>query len=192
MGNLTSNYRISSDSQDFNYSRNKIIGKVRSNEGKQIYNVYDNGYKPDLSSSDNSQTRQILATVRIKTKKGPRTLEVYLLKQGFRYSNLRGFNQKKEINLESLYSIEQNRKNIIFLKTRQPQWVESKRYYFLNFRGRIREASIRNFILQDPKTSQEVLLFGKAANNVYNIDISYPLTPMLGFALVIPQLDRDD
>lgn len=127
MGNLTSNYRISLDNQDFNYSRNKIIGKVRSNEGKQIYNVYDNGYKPDLSSSDNSQTRQILATVRIRTRKGPRSLEVYLLKQGFKYSNLRGFKEKKEINLETLYSIEQNRKNIILLKTKQPQWVESKR-----------------------------------------------------------------
>lgn len=34
IANLSANYRISLDDQDFNYTRNKIIGKVRSCEGK--------------------------------------------------------------------------------------------------------------------------------------------------------------
>lgn len=34
IANLNSNYRISTDSEEFNYSKNKIIGKVRSCDGK--------------------------------------------------------------------------------------------------------------------------------------------------------------
>lgn len=35
-------------------------------------------------------------------------------------------------------------------------------------------------------------MFGKNANNIYNLDISYPLTPKIGFGIAIPQLDRSD
>lgn len=35
-------------------------------------------------------------------------------------------------------------------------------------------------------------MFGKNTGGVYNIDISHPLTPMLGLAIAVPQLDRDD
>lgn len=36
------------------------------------------------------------------------------------------------------------------------------------------------------------MLFGKNQNNLYNLDISYPLSPFIGLAIAIPQLDRDD
>lgn len=35
-------------------------------------------------------------------------------------------------------------------------------------------------------------MFGKNTNGVYNIDISHPLNPILGLAIAIPQLDRED
>jgi len=34
-------------------------------------------------------------------------------------------------------------------------------------------------------------MFGKNANNIYYIDIQYPLTPFVGLAIAIPQLDTE-
>lgn len=62
----------------------------------------------------------------------------------------------------------------------------------MNFGNRIHESSIRNFILEDPVTKTEVLFFGKYKNGTYHIDISHPLSPLVGLAIAVPQLDRDD
>lgn len=45
-GSVGSNYRISVDAENFVYSSNKCVGKVRSVEEKDLYNVYSQGTKP--------------------------------------------------------------------------------------------------------------------------------------------------
>lgn len=96
----------------------------------------------------------MLATVRIRTQQGPRELEVYVLRYRKKYSQLLGKNLGVQPNLETLYNIEENRKSIHLFRSRKPQWIQQKREYFLNFRGKINEASIRNFILEDSETKE--------------------------------------
>lgn len=35
-------------------------------------------------------------------------------------------------------------------------------------------------------------MFGKSSKGIYNLDISYPLSPQIGFGIAIPQLDREE
>lgn len=60
----------------------------------------------------------------------------------------------------------------------------------LNFRGRVGRPSIKNFILEEVNESNhEVLLFGKASDSKFNMDISGPLSPMIGFAIALSSFD---
>ncbi len=46
IGSVGANYRLSLDQEDFRNCSNKIIGKVRSYESKDLYNIYDDGVSP--------------------------------------------------------------------------------------------------------------------------------------------------
>lgn len=41
--------------------------------------------------------------------------------------------------------------NVIRLRNKQPRWNERLKSYALNFGGRVKQASIKNFILTDEK-----------------------------------------
>ena len=47
------------------------------------------------------------------------------------------------------------------LENRKPIWSDTFKGFVLNFSGRVGKASIKNFILEDYKTKEEVLMFGK-------------------------------
>ena len=56
----------------------------------------------------------------------------------------------------------------------------------MNFGGRVTHPSIKNFILEDVVTGQEVLMFGKNGEDIFTLDISEPMTPFIAMALVAP------
>ena len=50
--------------------------------------------------------------------------------------------------------------------------------------GRAKIASIKNFILEDPATNgEDVMLLGKIDDHVFNLDLHYPLNPLIGAAI---------
>jgi len=62
--------------------------------------------------------------------------------------------------------------------------------YILNFNGRINKPSIKNFILERPETKEEVLMFGKTGDSLYNIHISNPISPFMGLAIALTHFDN--
>lgn len=64
--------------------------------------------------------------------------------------------------------------------------MEKTQGYMLDFHGRAVKGSVKNFIIEDPKTGREVLMFGRGRGDTFNLDISAPLTPLLGLAIVVP------
>ena len=97
IGSIGANYRISTKMDDFSYLQNNVVGKVRSVQSSDLYNVYNDGYKEEEmpKNPENSDNRQILATVRIRAGKGPRNIIAYVLKNGVNYHNLLGVKLKK-------------------------------------------------------------------------------------------------
>ncbi|KDO33166.1 hypothetical protein SPRG_01978 [Saprolegnia parasitica CBS 223.65] len=75
------------------------------------------------------------------------------------------------------------------LVNKPPRWVESLQAFGLNFDGRVRVASVKNFVLLSGG-ADAVMVFGRTPDrNVYVLDYAPPLTPLLAFAIALSSLD---
>lgn len=94
---------------------------------------------------------------------------------------------KKGKYLNSLASIlERNeRSKLIEMTTAQPTLLRGK--YRLDFGGKVRVPSSKNFILKQGQ--MQSLLFGKVAKDTYIMQVSYPLSPFEAFGLCLTSLD---
>ena len=84
---------------------------------------------------------------------------------------------------------------LLILETKKPEWSEKLNAWTLNFAGRVKEPSKRNFMLviqQDDAAlvsefgqKTPLLRFGKISKDRYALDFSYPLSPVqaMGIAL---------
>ena len=86
--------------------------------------------------------------------------------------------------------------NVINLKTKQPRWNERLKSYALNFGGRVKQASIKNFILiQDCKSAEEeekaqnVIIFGKIDENTFALEFWHPLSLFQAFGIAMSEFD---
>ena len=77
----------------------------------------------------------------------------------------------------------------MILHTRKPVFHEQIRGFVLNFSGRVSMPSIKNFILEDVITQNEVLMFGKIDKDNFRIQISSPLNCVLGTAVALIQFE---
>ena len=114
----------------------------------------------------------------------PKVYEIYLLNSGESFWNLEGISEEK--GLDELIRVGENKNKIIYFRTRKPTYCEKTGKFTLNFHGRAKKISIKNFILEDTKSGREVLVFGKNSDNIFNMEIFHPLTPFISFALIIP------
>ena len=84
---------------------------------------------------------------------------------------------------------------LISLRTKKPIWSSKHESWCLDFGGRVRRASKKNFMLvvepgredleEEFGANKTLLLFGKVTNERYSLDYRYPLSPVqaLGIAL---------
>ena len=84
---------------------------------------------------------------------------------------------------------------LLMLDTKKPEWSDKLQAWTLNFSGRVKAASKRNFMLVIQQDNAElvsefgskvpVLRFGKISKDRYALDFRYPLSPVqaLGIAL---------
>ena len=61
--------------------------------------------------------------------------------------------------------------------------------YLLNFGGRVQVASIKNFILEDAIAHRESLMMGKVAEDIFRMDVSWPLKPYVGYCIGLANID---
>lgn len=100
------------------------------------------------------------------------------------YWNLEGVEGEK--GLDEVVGIGKNRDKISYFRTRNPEYCKSLGQFRLNFNGRVSVASVKNFIMEDPKSGREVLMFGKNEENKFSMDVAHPLTPFVALCLVVP------
>ena len=84
---------------------------------------------------------------------------------------------------------------LLIMETKKPEWSAKLNAWTLNFAGRVKEPSKRNFMLviqQDDESlmaefgqKKPLLRFGKVSKDRYALDFSYPLSPVqaMGIAL---------
>jgi hypothetical protein len=91
--------------------------------------------------------------------------------------------------LYALYQEAENVDKIQHFVNRKPKYSTVIKEYILNFSGRIRASSSKNFILEDKTTKKEIVMFGKTGENDFRMDISSPITPFLAFCLNLANFD---
>ena len=86
-------------------------------------------------------------------------------------------------------------RKLAMLCNKPPEWDEATKAYMLDFKGRVREPSVKNFQLvtwdhnSDRKGVELILQFGKIRDDVFALDFAYPLSSVQAFALALASID---
>lgn len=60
----------------------------------------------------------------------------------------------------------------------------------MGFNERITKESVKNFILKEDSTDKDVLQFGRKDDDLFVMDIHYPLSPVQAFAIALSSVDN--
>jgi len=71
-----------------------------------------------------------------------------------------------------------------------PRWVEEIQAYVLNFYGRVEKPSVKNFqIIKENELNKIYLQFGRVDEVKFNLDFTYPLSPLQAFQICVSSFD---
>ena len=91
------------------------------------------------------------------------------------------------------FSIDINSENNekIHLINVKPHWSNIQRCYVLNFYGRVKKASAKNFQVINEEEPDEILLQnGKISKNEFNIDFREPFCTVVAFAVSLAGIGK--
>eukprot|EP00041_Stephanoeca_diplocostata_P001587 m.20576 g.20576 ORF g.20576 m.20576 type:complete len:390 (+) comp12170_c0_seq1:222-1391(+) len=155
----------------------KDLGKLKCNLRGTKFVVYDSGQKlkkrhdKTIPAPDECHARQELANVTCSTsKKGPRELLVQLV------HDTKGYPEKK------------------FLVNAVPDYDADRREFTLEYHGRARVSSVKNFqLIADSYGGSPdhtpLLRLGKESGDVFNLDFRWPLSPLQAFAIALTSFE---
>ncbi len=76
------------------------------------------------------------------------------------------------------------------LNTRKPTYFKETKEYVMNFEGKVKKSSIKNFIVEDRDNyNAKSILFGKVDNDEYVLDVLSPLSPIVGIGVALTVFD---
>ena len=90
------------------------------------------------------------------------------------------------------YKAEAETDDLVVLKNKQPKWNDQVGAYVLNFNGRVKRASKKNFLLVGEKGNANMeefpedtvfLRFGKMSKTRFSLDFRYPLSPVVALGI---------
>ncbi|KAM5209702.1 tubby-related protein 2 isoform 2-T2 [Hipposideros larvatus] len=191
----TSNYLISLDPTDLSRNGDNIVGKVRSNVLGTKFTIFDSGTNPKRKNSipGSGWIRKELGAVCYETNvlgfRGPRKMTVII--PGIDAQNGR-ISIQPQNEQGSLLSRLQNGaiQGLILLRNKAPMWSDERGVYVLNFKGRVTQASVKNFQIVHPDDLNDVVLqFGRVAPDMFTMDFCFPLCPLQAFAICLSSFD---
>jgi len=82
-----------------------------------------------------------------------------------------------------------NEHGLMMLQNRPPWWNLELGAFVLNFGGRVKVASVKNFQLCERDDQEHVMQFGRIeGRHAFTLDYAHPLTPVQAFAIAISSL----
>lgn len=78
---------------------------------------------------------------------------------------------------------------LVYLKNKLPVWNVKRRKWTLDFHGRVKQSSVKNFQLITPKDPNRVILqHGKVGFDDFTMDVQWPMSPLVAFAICLTSL----
>lgn len=184
VANKTPNYHISMDRVNFDPPSKSYIGKLRSNFLGTEHVIYDDGASPEKEGVAEKDVRLELGAVLYTggvASTSPREITVVLPDPTA--------DKLGSSNIVSRYTATST-SGLMVLQQMKPRYNEKTKTFSLNFHGRVKVPSVKNFILtqvDQQGVEAEALLFGKfnEASDSFHMDVRWPLSPMQAFAICI-------
>ena len=191
-GCIGCNYYISL-TKEMDKTNPSYLGKLRGNAAGSLYQLFDHGIQPN-SDYDRSKFRVSMGSIEYESNflgmKGPRKLNAVIPKvQNFEDFDMFKFSEEENLN-------DFGGSNVIRLRNKSPRWNERLKSYALNFGGRVKQASIKNFILIDDSFSleeedkaQNLIVFGKIDDSTFALEFAHPLNLFQAFGIAMSEFD---
>ncbi|KAL6764994.1 tubby C-terminal-like domain-containing protein [Haematococcus lacustris] len=194
-----SSYVVSLDLEDLKRDTPNCLAKVKANFVGTEYILWqkcDNSIKGEY---DREGLCINFKQTALSTKGGPRAMFVVLpLPEVDWHSPDSGAQESLSNSLELAKRRELSphiERKVAMLSTKPPEWDEHMKAFTLDFHGRVKEASVKNFQLvhwdhnTDRKGADLMLQFGKVEDDVYALDFAYPLNAEMAFAVALASID---
>uniref|UniRef100_A0A7E4VL01 Tubby-like protein n=1 Tax=Panagrellus redivivus TaxID=6233 RepID=A0A7E4VL01_PANRE len=185
---VTGSYLISCDATEMTRESGSFIGKVRSNALGTEFTVYDNGVNPKKSKLMSQDLRREMTACIYEANvfgfKGPRKMTIVIpgMSNGVR-RDIRPVSEKDSL-IERFKAGKTD--ELITLVNKTPVWSEDTQSYVLNFRGRVTQASVKNFQIIHPGNEDYIVLqFGRTTEASFTLDFRYPLSPLQAFGIAM-------
>ena len=218
----SSYYLISTKRDELTRESDGYIAKLRGNILGSEYTLYRRSRGTDENVGEGEELLVIKYRQTVMRKEGgPREMTAICTDPSFTHHPnankdlLAYYKELKEASKSGLKpgqaESEKAQPPLVVLRSLEPQWREDLQSYVLDFKGRVTEASVKNFVMEEssvmkPTNSnvvdsvtpteegrlskrKEVVIFGKRGKNEFSLDMACPCSILQAFALAIASTD---
>ncbi|BDA43848.1 probable protein king tubby at C-terminar half [Coccomyxa sp. Obi] len=189
-------YVMSLDEKDLLRGSSNMCGKVRSNFVGTEFSVFDAGMRAAVGSKgDQCEVAAVRYETNILGTKGPRRMTAVIPEVVSENGRAALSNQALKTAPASSKSLLDRQKKgssgVVVLQNKAPRWNEALNAYCLNFKGRVTQASVKNFQLAAADDLETVLLqFGKVGKDMFTLDYRWPLSAVQAFGIALSSFDN--
>ena len=199
----SSNYLISVERNDYDKQSGNIVGKLRANFLGTEFQIYDSGKNPkrfdpffDEVNKDitRSELGAVLYTSNLLGNRRPRKMQVCINRinqDGQVAKRWRPVHKDEEMIERFKHRSTTATQQLLIYENRQPKWNEDIGSFVLNFNKRVNLASVKNFQLVDPDSTDGdmTLQFGKKSEDEFIMDVQWPMSLFQAFAISLSSFD---
>lgn len=185
-------YLLSTDPNCFVKESESYVGKLRSNWISTEYTCFGEGKNPKKGSVAEHNREELLAVKFTKPGNAPRRMEII---QPRVFSNGSREVCRPSSEKESLQAVLSG-DNITALfhrfVSKLPTWDAKRQTFTINFHGRVKHASSKNFQLIDHEGSNEappLCQFGRWDSQRFHLDATYPFSILQAFSAALTTFD---
>ncbi|GAX73981.1 hypothetical protein CEUSTIGMA_g1431.t1 [Chlamydomonas eustigma] len=195
----TSSYIISLDLEDLKRDTENCIAKLKANFVGTEYMLW--GKTDDVNIKKGYAAEQLCINYKgsTLTQGGPRSMHVIVPMPETQWQPTApdgsdSLSNSLELAKRRELAPHMERK-ISTLCSKPPEYDESIKGYTLDFHGRVKAPSVKNFQLvawnhnSDKKGGDLLLQFGKIEEDLYALDFAYPMTVHSAFAIALASID---
>ena len=185
-------YQLFSSMYDLNKKGDSYVGKLRSNFQGTEFHAYNQGKNPKKEKNEEKRRCEV-AVIKYEKNyfgwKGPRKMEIYVpsIESETKVFAIKPKNKKDNIKERHKAGV---RDQVTKLINKPPKWSEEYQAFVLNFYGRVRLASVKNFQLIDEENEDYIYQqFGKVSEHVFTMDFQWPMSVAQAFMICLSSFD---